>query len=232
MAYRAPVGEMRFLLDRVLGAGRLAETARFAEATPETVEAVLAEAARLAEDVLAPLRRAGDLEGARLENGVVRTTPGFAQAYRALAEGGWVGIAASPEHGGMGLPVVLLTCVGEMFSGANMAISLCPLLTQGQIEALEHHASAEMKGSTISVCSEVLSSHLAFSAASLSRCSAMRSWRRSMPVSRRNSSMSQSMIRWSKSSPPRKVSPPVARTWKRPSASSRIEMSKVPPPRS
>ena len=80
MRYRAPVGEMRFLLDRVLGAGRLAETARFAEATPETVEAVLGEAARLAEDVLAPLRRAGDLEPARLENGVVRTTPGFAEA--------------------------------------------------------------------------------------------------------------------------------------------------------
>ena len=77
MAYRAPVGEMRFLLDAVLGAGRLAGTDRFAEATSETVEAVLAEAARLAEDVLAPLRRAGDLTPARLENGVVRTTPGL-----------------------------------------------------------------------------------------------------------------------------------------------------------
>ena len=140
MTYRAPVSEMRFLLDHVLGAGRLAETERFAEATPETVEAVLGEAARLAEDVLAPLRRAGDLEPARLENGVVRATPGFAAAYRTLAEGGWVGIAADPEHGGMGLPVVLLTCLNEMCSGANLALSLCPLLTQGQIEALEHHA--------------------------------------------------------------------------------------------
>ena len=89
--------------------------------------------------------------------------------------------------------------------------------------------SAEMKGSTISVCWEVDSSHLAFSAASLRRWSA---WRRSMLVSRENSAISQSMMRWSKSSPPRKVSPPVARTWKRPSAISRIEMSKVPPPRS
>jgi acyl-CoA dehydrogenase len=145
MPYRAPIAEMRFLLDHVLGARRLAETERFAEATPETVEAVLAEAARLAEDVLAPLRRAGDLDGARLENGVVRTTPGFAEAYRTLAEGGWVGIAASPDHGGMGLPVTLLTCTGEMFSAANMAISLCPLLTQGQIEALEHHAAPEIQ---------------------------------------------------------------------------------------
>ena len=140
MTYRAPVSEMRFVLDHVLGAGRLAETERFAEATPETVEAILGEAARLAEDVLAPLRRAGDLEPARLENGVVRATPGFAAAYRELAEGGWVGLAAEPGNGGMGLPVVLLTCLNEMCSGANLALSLCPLLTQGQIEALEHHA--------------------------------------------------------------------------------------------
>ncbi|HRO11606.1 acyl-CoA dehydrogenase [Amaricoccus sp.] len=145
MSYRAPVAEMCFLLGEVLGAGRLAETDRFADATPETIEAVLGEAARIAEDVLAPLRRAGDLEPARLENGVVRTTPGFAEAYRAIADGGWVGIAAAPEHGGMGLPVTLLTCVGEMFSAANMAIALCPLLTQGQIEALEHHAPPELR---------------------------------------------------------------------------------------
>ena len=105
MTYRAPVSEMRFLLDHVLGAGRLAATERFAEATPETVEAMLGEAARLAEDVLAPLRRAGDLEPARLENGVVRTTPGFAEAYRALAEGGWVGHRRRPgarRHGAAG----------------------------------------------------------------------------------------------------------------------------------
>ena len=86
MSYRAPVTELRFVLDKLLDAGRLAETERFAEATPETVEAILTEAARLAEDVLAPLRRAGDLTPARLENGVVRCTPGFAEAYRALAE--------------------------------------------------------------------------------------------------------------------------------------------------
>ncbi len=145
MSYRAPTGEMRFLLDRVLGAGRLAETERFAEATPETVDAVLKEGARLAEEVLAPLRRAGDLDGARLENGVVRTTPGFAEAYRAIAAGGWVGVAAAPEHGGMGLPMVLLACLNEMFSGANIALALCPLLSQGQIEALERHASPELK---------------------------------------------------------------------------------------
>ncbi len=145
MTYRAPVDEMRFLLDQVLGAGRLAGTERFAEATPETVEAILGEAAKLAEEVLAPLRRAGDLTPARLENGVVRTSPGFGDAYRAIAEGGWVGIAADPEYGGMGLPMVLLSCLGEMLGSANMALSLCPLLSQGQIEAIEAHASDEIK---------------------------------------------------------------------------------------
>ena len=145
MTYRAPVEEMRHVLDAVVGAHRLAETGRFAEATPETVDAVLAEAARLAEDVLAPLRRAGDLEPARIENGIVRTTPGFTDAYRAVAEGGWVGIAAPPEHGGMGLPMTLATCLGEMFGSANLALSLCPLLTQGAIEALDHHASDAIK---------------------------------------------------------------------------------------
>jgi alkylation response protein AidB-like acyl-CoA dehydrogenase len=145
MTYRAPVAEMRFLLDRVLGFDRVAATERFAEATPETVEAILDQAARLAEDVLAPLRQAGDLHPARLENGVVRASPGFGEAYRALADGGWVGLAADPEFGGMGLPVTLLECLNEMCSAANMALSLCPLLSQGQIEALEHHASDELK---------------------------------------------------------------------------------------
>ena len=145
MTYRPPVDEMRFVLDAVIGAGRLAETGRFAEATPETVDAVLAEAARLAADVFAPLRRAGDLEPARIENGVVRTTPGFAEAYRTLAEGGWVGIAAPAEHGGMGLPLTLSTCLGEMLGSANLALSLCPMLTQGAIEALHHHGSDALK---------------------------------------------------------------------------------------
>jgi acyl-CoA dehydrogenase len=101
MAYRAPVADFRFLLDHVVGFDAVAATERFAEATPETVEAILTEAARMAEEVLAPLQRAGDLHPARLENGVVRTPPGFAEGYRAIAEGGWIGIAANPEwrHG-------------------------------------------------------------------------------------------------------------------------------------
>ncbi len=141
MTYQAPVGEMQFLLNTVLGAPRLAETERFAEATPETAEAILLEAAKLTQDVMAPLNWGADQQGAVLENGVVRSSPGFVDAFRAIAEGGWVGISGDPQWGGMGLPFTLNTCVNEMMSSSCLALGLNPLLTQGQIEALEHHGS-------------------------------------------------------------------------------------------
>jgi hypothetical protein len=99
----------------------------------------------MCDDVLAPLNRAGDTHPARLENGVVRSSPGFADGYKAIAGGGWIGLSANPEHGGMGLPLALNTAVNEMASGACLALQLKPLLTQGQIEALEHHASDTLK---------------------------------------------------------------------------------------
>ncbi|MDF2233338.1 acyl-CoA dehydrogenase [Albimonas sp. CAU 1670] len=145
MPYQAPIRDLAFCLDHVVEADKLAATERFAEATADTRAAILDEAGKLASGVLAPLNRNGDLHPAKLENGVVRTSPGFADAYRQLAEGGWVGIAADPEHGGMGLPLTLATAMGEMFASANLALSLCPLLSQGQIEALEAHASPEMQ---------------------------------------------------------------------------------------
>ena len=145
MPYRAPLAEYRYLLDHVTDYGRLADTAHFAEATPDLTEAILTEAAKLCEEVMAPLQRVGDLEGSRLENGVVRTPTGYAEAFRAIAEGGWIGMSAGAEHGGMGLPVTLAMAVNEMMSGACLALQLNPLMIQGQIEALEHHASDELK---------------------------------------------------------------------------------------
>ncbi|PTX05212.1 acyl-CoA dehydrogenase [Pararhodobacter aggregans] len=145
MPYAAPVADIRFLLDKVLGYDRLAATETFAEAGADVTEAILGELGRLCDGVLAPLNRAGDLTPARLENGVVRTSPGFKDGYKAIAEGGWLGISATPEHGGMGLPQTLNTAMNEMMSGANLALQLCPLLSQGQIEALEHHASDALK---------------------------------------------------------------------------------------
>ena len=145
MPYSAPVADYKFVLDRVVGYGRVAETELFAEATADMTEAILTEAAKLTDEVMAPHQRSGDLNPAKLENGVVRTSPGFAEAYAAIAEGGWVGISAGPEHGGMGLPHTLATVVNEMMSGACLSLQLNPLMTQGQIEALEHHASDELK---------------------------------------------------------------------------------------
>ncbi|AMY67404.1 acyl-CoA dehydrogenase [Frigidibacter mobilis] len=145
MPYRSPVGEFRFILDQVVPLAPVAATERFAEATGETVDAILTEAGRMCDEVLAPLQRNGDLHPARLENGVLRSSPGFAEGYAAIAEGGWVGLAAPQEFGGMGLPQALNMAVNDMMSGACLALQLNPLLTQGQIEALEHHASDELK---------------------------------------------------------------------------------------
>ncbi|MDM7932457.1 acyl-CoA dehydrogenase [Tabrizicola sp.] len=145
MPYRAPLKDIRFILDHVVGFEQVTATARFAAATPDMADAILTEAGRIATDVLAPLNRAGDTHPARLENGAVLSSPGFAEGYRALATGGWVGIAASPEYGGMGLPISLALGVDDMMSGACLALQLKPLLTKGQIEALEHHASDAIK---------------------------------------------------------------------------------------
>ncbi|QQA43209.1 acyl-CoA dehydrogenase [Pelagovum pacificum] len=145
MPYQASVSEFRFLLDHVVGFERVADTDRFAEATPETVDAILTEAGRLCQTIVAPLQRPGDTNPARLENGIVRTPPGFGEAFAAIAEGGWIGISADPDYGGMGLPLTLTTAFNDMMAGACLAMQLNPLMSQGQIEALEHHASDELK---------------------------------------------------------------------------------------
>ncbi|MAM63602.1 acyl-CoA dehydrogenase [Maritimibacter sp. UBA3975] len=145
MPYRAPVNDFQFLLDHVVGFDAVAGTDKFAEATGDTVQAILTEAGKLSSEVIAPLQRNGDLHGALLENGVVRASPGFKEGYEAIAEGGWIGISGDAEYGGMGLPFTLTASVNDMIAGACLAIGLNPLLSQGQIEALESHASDEMK---------------------------------------------------------------------------------------
>ena len=146
MTYRAPLNEFEFLFRHVVGFEQVGETERFSETgSADLVQAILSEAGKLSEEVLAPLQRPGDLQGAVLENGVVRTSPGFAEGYRAIAEGGWTGMGASPENGGMGLPMTVATAVNEMMGSACLSLQLNPLMTQGQIEALEHHASDALK---------------------------------------------------------------------------------------
>ncbi len=145
MSYRAPVAQMNFILNDIVGYSDLFGSEVFSDTSDDTALAVLTEAGRVASEVYAPLNRAGDLHPARLENGVLRSSPGYAQGFQAMAEGGWIGLSADPEHGGMGLPQSLGVAVNEMLSGACLALQLNSLLTQGQIDALEHHASDAIK---------------------------------------------------------------------------------------
>ncbi|MEP3296609.1 MAG: acyl-CoA dehydrogenase [Pseudoruegeria sp.] len=145
MPYRAPVEDFRFIFDEIVDLKHVSGTERFADATEDMVAAILAEAGKMCEEVIAPVNRNGDLHPARLENGVVRSSPGFSEAYGAIREGGWVGMSSDPEFGGMGLPFALGTAVNDMMAASCLALQLNPLLSQGQIEALEHHASDDLK---------------------------------------------------------------------------------------
>ncbi|MEE9387370.1 MAG: acyl-CoA dehydrogenase [Paracoccaceae bacterium] len=145
MTYRAPLADFQFLFDHVVGFSRVADTELFADASPDVTAAILTEAAKLCEQVLAPLQRVGDVQGATLKDGTVRCSPGFGDAFKAIADGGWVGMTASTDAGGMGLPQTLATAVNEMMSSACLSLQLNPLMSQGQIEALEAHASDALK---------------------------------------------------------------------------------------
>ncbi|MBW4710557.1 acyl-CoA dehydrogenase [Roseobacter sp. YSTF-M11] len=145
MTYHAPVDDFAFLFDHVVDFAQLRGTSRFEDATDDVTRAILTEAGKLCDEVMAPLQRPGDLHPAHLENGVVRTSPGYDAGFKAIAEGGWIGMSADPEYGGMGLPMTLTSAVNEMMSGACLSLQLAPLMSQGQIEALEHHASDTIK---------------------------------------------------------------------------------------
>ena len=141
MSYRAPLSDISFMLANVVDYKNLSSTSFYEDASLETTSAILNEAAKLAEEVLAPLQRVGDLSPAILENGVVRTSPGFSDGYKAVAQGGWIGVAANQKYGGMGLPLTIQTCVNEMMNGACLSLALNPLMSQGQIDAIENHAN-------------------------------------------------------------------------------------------
>jgi 3-(methylthio)propanoyl-CoA dehydrogenase len=143
--YSPPLADMRFALDELAGLSEIARLPGCEQASADLVDAVLEEAAKLARDVLAPLNDVGDRERARLENGVVRTPPGFKEAYRRYAEGGWNALPFEPAHGGQGLPVALSTAILEMWNSANMGFALCPLLNIGAVELLQAHGSAAQK---------------------------------------------------------------------------------------
>src|SRR5271170_3700938 len=136
MPYAAPLDEMRFVIDTV---------APLSSGVADVADAVLAEAAKFAAAELDPLNQPADRVGSVLENGVVRTPPGFREAYRRYVEAGWMGLACDPEHGGQGLPLALAAPIVEMWNSACMSWALCPLLNFGAIELLQAHGSQEQK---------------------------------------------------------------------------------------
>ncbi|MGV3710990.1 MAG: acyl-CoA dehydrogenase family protein, partial [Gemmatimonas sp.] len=144
-SYRAPMDDIRFLFHDVHNVGQLAELPGFAEATPDVIDAVLAEAANVCEQLLFPINQSGDAEGCHYENGEVRTPAGFKEAYAQYQQGGWTGLVAPAEFGGQGLPEAVRFVFEEMLCSSNLSFSMYPGLSHGACSALQSHGSDELK---------------------------------------------------------------------------------------
>ncbi len=145
MTYRAPVKDLLFCIKELAGLDQVAQIPAFEEAGYETAQAVLEEAAKFNENVVAPLNWSGDQDHGSWDNGVVRTSPGFKEAYKALTEAGWQGLQQPVEYGGQGLPKTIGAACMEMMVAANLSFSLCSILTGGAIEALLTAGSDELR---------------------------------------------------------------------------------------
>ncbi|HTJ63047.1 MAG TPA: acyl-CoA dehydrogenase [Alphaproteobacteria bacterium] len=143
--YVAPLADMRFAVTKLAGFADVAALPGNEEVNLELAESIFEEGGKLAGGVLGPLNVIGDRQGSRLENGVVRTPEGWADAYKQFVDGGWNSVPFDPSHGGQGLPWLVSIVLQEMWTSANMAFSLCPMLTQGAVEAISHHASDALK---------------------------------------------------------------------------------------
>ena len=143
--YRAPLKDLRFVLHHLIGETTLKACPAHVEYSLEIVDAVLEEAGKFAQNVLDPIYKSGDRDGARWTSEGVLGAPGYKAAYAQYVAGGWPSLRASPDFGGQGVPAVLGTAVEELWAGSNLGFKLCPMLTQGAIEALEHYGSSEQK---------------------------------------------------------------------------------------
>jgi alkylation response protein AidB-like acyl-CoA dehydrogenase len=143
--YRAPVKDLRFVLDELIGAEALQACPEFVDYAPEMAGAVLDEAAKFAEQVLEPLCKSGDREGAHWSPNGVTMPAGFKEAYQQFCASGWPALRCKAEFGGQNVPAVLGTAVEELWAASNLAFKLCPMLTQGAIEAIQHFSSPEQK---------------------------------------------------------------------------------------
>ncbi|HTH15803.1 MAG TPA: acyl-CoA dehydrogenase family protein, partial [Magnetospirillum sp.] len=144
-AFTPPLRDMEFALAELAGLEEIAALPGYEEASPELVHSVLEEAGRIASEVLAPLNVVGDRQGAKLVDGKVVVPDGWENAFRTMVEGNWTGLPFPAEWGGMGLPGVVNVAVAEMWQAANMAFTLCPMLTQGAVHAILECANDEQK---------------------------------------------------------------------------------------
>ncbi|MCE2713694.1 MAG: acyl-CoA dehydrogenase [Acidibacter sp.] len=143
--YRAPLKDLRFNMHELIGESALQACPAYAEFSLDLADAVLEEAGKFAETVLDPLYKSGDRDGARWTPDGVIGAPGFKAAYQQFVEGGWASLRASPEHGGQGVPYVIGTAVEELWAASNLSFKLCPMLTQGAVEAIEQYGTEEQK---------------------------------------------------------------------------------------
>ena len=141
--YKAPLRDMRFVLNELHGSAEALPGHE--DFTPDIADAILEEASKFCTERLLPLNASGDEEGCRLENGVVRTPKGFPEAYKAFREGGWTAMGADPAYGGQGLPAGINKLVEEMICSTNLSFGLYPGLSHGAYQAIEGHASEELK---------------------------------------------------------------------------------------
>ena len=145
MAFKAPVQDMMFVLNKLCGLQDIANLPDYEDAQPDMVEAILSEAAKFSQEVLAPMNAEGDQVGATYNDGTVTTATGWKEAYAQLVEMGWNSPKTSAEHGGMGLPAAVNAAIQEMFTSANTSFMLAPLLTQGAIESIVGFASNDLQ---------------------------------------------------------------------------------------
>jgi alkylation response protein AidB-like acyl-CoA dehydrogenase len=145
MSYQPPIQDIQHILNHIIGIDKMIESGITGDLDAETLAAILEEGSKFASEQLAPLNQTGDQQGCTLENGTVTTPKGWDKAYNSWREAGWAALSAPEEFGGQNLPHSLAQSIGEFWSSANMAFGLCPLLTQGAVDALAHHASSELK---------------------------------------------------------------------------------------
>ena len=143
--YNAPLNDIKFIIHDVLNGESISGLPGYEDATPDLIDQILEEGAKICEEVLFPLNQVGDQQGCTFKDGEVTTPEGFKEAYQTFTEGGWTGLASDPEYGGMGMPMLVNTAMKEMICSANMSLGMYPGLSYGAYEAIHKFGSDEQK---------------------------------------------------------------------------------------